>query len=564
MAFSFRQLAQIIIRDYILQSLLPIENFRASYPALVFEYIASNLILVEVPTGAEGEIERLRNAGFSLSIPSLYGLYAAAALTASNVLMFHNYPFGPLRGDGILIGFVDTGIDYTNNVFRNIDGTTRIARIWDQTIQGNPPPMYNYGSVYTADNLNAALASENPYEVVPTRDEIGHGTFLAGLAAGDDKTIPNEFTGGAPDALIAMVKLRPAKLYLNRYYLIRDTDVAYQDNDMIAGINYLLQIALELQRPLVICIGIGNNDGAHNGTTIAERYLNGISILRNVIVVVAAGNEANSGHHFSDTIGFGQRQEIEINVSAEEQRGFFAFLWADLSDKLAVSVRSPIGQVIDRVPIIPNETTSYTFGLERSIITVTYNYPERQTGAENIIVIFENPTPGLWTIVVYGDFIVSGNYNVWIQRNDFTIETTRFLRAETLTTVAIPSTPEYIITVGGYNQADQSIYVGSGRGPKTDGLIKPEIVAPAVNISGPLPGGAYGTYTGTSVAAAITAAAAALLMQWAVVNRNLPDMNTRIARGIFIRGALRRRGIAYPNAVEGYGRLDLRNAIDSI
>ncbi|WP_069998258.1 S8 family peptidase [Cellulosilyticum sp. I15G10I2] len=564
MTVESRQDNSLMIRDYILQSLLPVEFFRAAYPALLFEILGGAIVSVEVPLGAEEAFTSLRNAGFFLTPATLYGLYAREALVSANILMFHDYPFGPLRGNGVIIGFVDTGIEYTNTLFRNADGTTRILSIWDQTIPGSPPVGYTYGTTYSQQMINTALGSENPLEIVPTQDNIGHGTFLAGVAAGDDRMGVSAYRGGAPNAHIIMVKLRPAKVYLNQYYLIRDTDVAYQDSDVIAGINYLLEEALVSGLPLVICIGIGDTVGAHTGSTIVERYLDTISILRNVIVVVAAGNEGNTGGHFSSDILQGQRQEIEINVSAEEERGLLAFVWAKIPDKLAVGIRSPIGQVIERVPVIPNETTTYTFGLERTVITITYNYPDIQTGFQNVIIRFQNPTPGLWTIEVYADLIVNGNYNIWLQRRDFIIDTTRFLRADTLTTIAIPSSAEYVVTVGAYDFLDQSMYVGSGRGPTADNKVKPDIIAPGVNVRGPLVGGGYTTYTGTSIAAAITASAAALLMQWAVINGNLQNMNTRIARGIFIRGALRRRGIQYPNPIEGYGRLDLRNSIDSI
>ncbi len=564
MTFVSRQVNDLIIRDYILQSILPVESFRVAYPRLIFESIAAEIIYVEVPQGAENEFVRLRDEGYFLSLPSLYGLYAREALTSSNILLFHDYPFGPLRGNNVMIGFVDTGIDYTNPLFRNADGTTRIMRIWDQTIEGAPPVGFAYGTEYTQQMINTALSAPDPLEIVPTQDEIGHGTFLAGIAAGDDKTGAAAYRGGAPESFIVMVKLRPAKLYLNRAYLIRDTDVAYQENDVIAGITYLLQTAISLQIPLVICIGIGDSVGAHDGSTITEEYIGRLSVVRNVIIVVAAGNEGSTGNHFSGVIAQGERQGIEINVTQEEVRGFIAFLWTRVPDKVAIGIRSPIGQVIERIPIVPNETTLYTFGLERSIITVTYNYPDVQTGFENIIIRFENPTTGLWTIEVFGDLIVNGNYNIWLQRRDFVVAETRFLRSDSLSTIAIPSSAEYVITVGAYDYRDQSIYVDSGRGPTTDNKVKPEIIAPGVNIRGPQVGGGYTTYTGTSIAAAITASAAALLMQWAVINGNLENMNTRIARGIFIRGAARIRGIQYPNPIEGYGRLDLRNSIDSI
>jgi len=553
----------VIVRNYILQSYQTIDFFRRTYPNLLFESIARQIFNVEVPQGSEPEIERLRGQANLLEVPTLYGLNAREALIDANILMFHDYPFGELRGNNIIIGFVDTGIDYTHKVFQNADNTTRIVRIWDQTLPGNPPPGYLYGSQYTEEDLNRAIQSGNPYEIVPTRDDIGHGTFLAGVAAGDDKTGNNEYRGGAPDALIAMVKLRPATDNLKAYYLVREEAIAYQENDFIAGISYLLQIALELQKPLVICVGMGNNTGAHDGTAIVERYLNSLSVTEKLVILVAAGNEANSGHHFSGKIATGEIQNVEMNVS-EGEKGFFLNVWGTQSDRLAVSMRSPVGQVIEKVPLVPERARTYKFSLEQTVITVIYNYPEPQTGGENIIIRFENPTPGLWALSIYGEEIIQGFYNMWLPRSGFIGEETRFLRSDALVTVGIPGTGENMITIGAYDYIDQSVYVGSGRGPAADNQMKPEIIAPGVNIEGPRVGGGYTTFVGTSSAAAVTASAAALLMQWAVVKGNLQQMNTRVARGILIRGAARRRGAVYPNPAEGYGRLDLRGSITSI
>ncbi len=560
-----RQVSEIFVRDYMLQSLLPAAFFREEYPMLKFETIGLNLFLVEVPIGAETEFERLNAAGYALALPSVYGLNGRERIGASNISMFHDYPFGALRGEGTMIGLVDTGIDYTHQAFRKSDGATRIAAIWDQTIDGSPPHPYTFGSVYSEEVINTALRQTDPFSIVPTRDEVGHGTFLAGLAAGDDRADANSYRGGAPEAAIAVVKLRPAKAYINDYYLIENVDLAYLDFDILMGVNYLIQLAGELKRPIVICIGLGCNTGAHDGSTIVERYLNALTIRKNVILMISAGNEAGAYHHFRGRLNHvGHSQDIEINVSEEERSGIVISLWASLSDKLSVSLQSPIGQMIEKVQLTPQGKTVYNIGLENTRITVIYDYPNRQTGAEGIYIWLENPTPGVWRITVYGEEIVTGIYHVWLQRTGFSAEGTVFLKADTQTTVAIPGTEEFGITVGAYDAVNQSIYMSSGRGPTTSGVVKPDFLAPGVNVGGPRPGGGYTTYTGTSTATAIASAAGALLMQWAVLEGNLHDMNTRIARGIFIRGAAKQPGINYPNPIEGYGRLDLRKAIAGI
>ncbi|PHV72315.1 peptidase S8 [Sporanaerobium hydrogeniformans] len=550
-------------RNYILQTFVDPTILKERYPNLLISEIAPQIVNIEVLPGGEESFQELQvNARF-LTIPLLLGLNADGALAASNISVLHNYPYGELRGRGVIIGFVDTGIDYTNPLFKEANNTTRIEAIWDQTIEGSPPEGFQYGSEYLREKINEALASPDPYTVVPSRDEIGHGTFLAGVAAGKDSTGEEDYTGGAPDAIIVMVKLRPARAYLRRYYLIDDEVVAYQEDDLIAGITYLENLAIRVGRPIVFCIGVGGNFGAHNGRNITEQYLETLSFFQGGIIVIAAGNEANSGHHYSGKVESGESQTLEINV-AEGENGIVLFLWSAVPNKVTISVKSPLGQVVEKIPAIPNLQQTYRFNLEKTVLSVTYIYPEPQTGGQQIRMFFDDPTPGLWSLTVYGENVVDGVYNIWLQRNGFILPDTRFLQPDPQITVQIPCTSRSPIVAGGYDYVDQSIYISSGRGPTTDNIIKPDLVAPCVNILGPTPGGGYTTFTGTSAAAAITASACALLMQWAVINGNLVGINTRIARAILIRGATRTKGVIYPNSIEGYGKLDLKNSIAQV
>lgn len=536
---------------------------RQAYPSLIFTQLATGIYSVQVPQGSEAEFERLSsNVQFILS-PSPFGLNATEALEASNISIFHNYPYGALRGNGILMGFVDTGIQYTNAVFKNADNTTRILSIWDQTIPGNPPPAFGYGSVYNEEAINEALSSETPELIVPSTDENGHGTYLAGVAAGNDQEGTTGFIGGAPDSMIAMVKLRPASERVRELYVINNQAVAYQDNDILAGISYLMQLATDRNLPLVICIGLGNNYGAHNGTTVIETYLHTLSIAANVIVVVAAGNEGSSGHHYRGVAVNDGGVDVEVNVG-ENSQGFLLYLWTDISNRLLVSIKSPLGQVIERIPALNQKDQVYQFNLEATHLNVRYLYPEFLTGSEEISMRFVNPTPGIWTLTVYGESVIEGTFHVWLPNRGFIQDETRFLRPDPETTLQIPGTEDFVIVVGAYDYLDDSIYVASGRGPTTSGMIKPDLVAPGVNVQGPSIRGGFTNYVGTSTAAAVTASAAALLMQWATVNGNFPEMNTRIARGIFARGARRQVGVVYPNNIEGFGRLDLQRSIASI
>ena len=547
-------------REYLIENLFDIAEYRARYPNLIFTPISSSLFILQVPPGANEEFESLNREIRSIYFPLLYGLNAISAVEQSNISVFHTYPFGELRGNGVIIGFIDTGIQYTNTLFKYEDNTTRIIEIWDQSIEGSGISHFNYGTVYTEEQINEALRSSNPLSIVRSTDENGHGTFLAGVAAGNERGVPGGYVGGAPDASIAVVKLKPAQAYLREFYLINEDAVAYQDNDYLAGINYLLELAVRRRMPIVICTGLGTNQGGHDGNTLVEKYLQETSTFENVIFVQSAGNEANQGHHYSGTIAQGGTSLFEVNVGANE-KGFVMNIWGNSPDKLTISVRSPLGGITQKIPINAVETQEYTFPLENTRLQVRYMSLQLTSGDEVINLRFVDPTPGIWAITVYGESVINGTYNVWLPREGFIETDTRFLQPDVSTTITTPGNATKSMTIGAYNDLDQSIYAASSRGPTRSMVIEPTLIAPGVNVQGPNLIGGYTTYSGTSVAAAVTASGCVLLLEWAVINRNLLPINTRVAKTILIRGARRTPNTIYPNNVEGYGKLDLQNSL---
>ncbi|MHC1750396.1 MAG: S8 family peptidase [Cellulosilyticaceae bacterium] len=549
---------------YLIETPLTLDTLRDRYPSIVFIPIDGRIFSIAVPNTAKDEFTRLRSTTEAIYIPHVYGLTNNSdVLEQSGIASLHNSFLGELRGKGILVGFVDTGIDYTHPVFRYADGTSRITRIWDQTIEGSPPEPFGFGTEYTTEEINIALASPDPYNIVPSRDDIGHGTALAGIATGYSDIASELYLSAAPDAHIAMVKLKPAAEYLMQYYLIEQDVPAYQANDVILGIQYLVNLSVLLNLPLVVCIGLGNSFGGHDGSTIIERYLERLSVLEKIIITIASGNEATTAHHYSGNLIGDIPDEVEINVAAGEN-GFICELWASGADKVTVSIKSPLGQLIDRIPVIPYKETSINFSLEKTKLSVTYSFPDLKSGNEVITMRFQDPTPGIWTINVYGIVIVEGNFDIWLPVTDFILPNTRFLNPDPFITLVIPSSASNLISVGGYNYIDGSTFAPSGRGPTKNLIIKPDIIAPAVNLTVPQVGGGYTTYIGTSIAAAITAGACAILLEWGVLKGNLIQLNTRSARTILIRGATRRPGTAYPNPIEGYGKLNLRKSLTLI
>lgn len=493
-------------------------------------------------------------------IPKCFGLLDRTALEASGILQLQIQPALALTGTGVLMGFIDTGIDYTNPLFRYEDGSSRIVRIWDQTIEeGVPPAGIFYGADYNQETINRALESENPFEIVPSRDTNGHGTFLAGIAAGGMDTA-NDFVGAAPNAQIAVVKLKEAKPYLREFFFVKDGEPAFQENDIMLAVAYLDGLANIMNMPLVICLGVGSANGSRSGNSHLSMYLNAVCTRRKRSIVVAMGNEAGVRHHYMGQFTTAMEYEdVEINVS-ENVEGFFVEFWAGAPEIFEVSVTSPTGEVMPRVPAREGTSATYDFIFEQTTVSVDYRIEAKRTGSLLIYMRFIRPRSGIWKVRVFPENITDGIYHMWLPLEQFTTGEVFFLRSNPDTTLTIPSSAPQVISVGAYNAANQSIYPDSGRGYSTTGVVKPDFVAPGVNVYGP---GARGTYirqTGTSVAAAITAGAVAQVMQWAIVDRNAPSISNAGIKNMLIRGTGKPASRTFPNTEWGYGTLNVYEA----
>lgn len=514
------------------------------------------------------------------SVPKLYGLMDTTSFDASGITATLNQPLLNVRGQGVLIGFLDTGIDYLREDFKASGGRTRIAAIWDQTIQSvnyeedtgeaagteqydreQAQGMVQYGTVYTREDINAALAAEregqNPYDIVPSRDENGHGTFLAGVAAASETA---DYIGAAPEAEILMVKLKPAKKYLRDFYLLPERVEAYSETDMMMGVRFLQQYAIREKKPLVICVGLGTSSGSRTGALPFADLLNTLARQVNIVVVTCTGNEANNRTHTSGlAVSDTEPSEIEITVGADE-RGFVMEIWAESLDILSVAITSPSGERISRIPARIDTGGVYNFLLERSQVAVDYRVVESASGYEVIFMRFINPAQGIWKIHLYSLTNIVGRYNAWLPLKQFLSGDTYFLNSNPSTTLTEPSAAERVISVGAYNHITDASYAASGRGYTATGLVKPDFVAPGVDVYGVRAGGGYTTRTGTSVAAAHAAGAAALLLTWGVTDGNLPYMGTNEVKSVLIRGAKRENNTVYPNNIYGYGKMDVIEA----
>ncbi len=317
-----------------------LEYFQRNYPQIINDTYAFIHVPIQ-PNSAEDPSKFV-----SSIVPQLYVPLDYTSLENTGILAAQSQPFLNLTGNGVLLGFVDTGILYTHPAFQNPGRRTRIVRIWDQTIpteNGSGP--FSYGTEYTQEQINLALQNENPLSIVPSTDTNGHGTFVAGVATGSSAPLA-EFTGAAPQASIAVVKLKEAKQHLKEFYFFSGDVPVYQETDIIAGVQYLVQLSRNLSMPLVLCLALGSNQGDHAGNTPLEFSLQRTAFIPGVVSVCAAGNEGNQDHHFYNSMTEDEEPTIvEINVP-ENCDGFYMELWGDVPALYSVGIRSPLGASI--------------------------------------------------------------------------------------------------------------------------------------------------------------------------------------------------------------------------
>lgn len=476
---------------------------------------------------------------------------SAPVLEAMGIARLNRLPYLDLSGRGVIIGFIDTGIDYTHPVFVNSDGSSRIAAIWDQTAQeGTPPRGFIFGTEYVKEQITQALRSGNSQETVPERDENGHGTFVAGLAAGNIDRAAN-FSGIAPFAEIVMVKLKSAKTYLKELYQIPLDAVCFQETDIAWGVRYLIAKATAARMPLVLCITLGTNAGGHSGRGILDGILDSVAGRYRTCVVTSTGNESSYGLHYRSAGTGSEYEEVELRIG-EREKGFTMELWAESLNQYSVSVVSPTGELIRRTPERRNHTQQMNFLFEDTKIYLDYFMAESRTGNQLILIRIKDPTAGIWRFQIYEDQAFGGGFDIWLPVHNFTTRDTYFLRSDPYVTIADPGNTSEPITVASYRVRDNAIALHSGRGFTRIGGQKPDVAAPGVNIYGPEAYGSFQVRSGGGTAAALTAGGCALFLEWAVVDGRQPQIRTQEIKRL-MRGGAEREGLIMASREIGYG-----------
>lgn len=478
-----------------------------------------------------------------------------------------------LNGEGVLLAVLDSGIDWMRQDFRRENGDTRIRFLWDQTLQGDenggaenetigrPPTGFSLGVEFNEQQINAALVAateQERYGILPSRDISGHGTAVAGIAAG--RNTESGYMGAAPQADLLIVKLGlPGELGFPR------------TTEIMRAVTYALTKANELQMPLVINLSFGNNYGSHDGSSLLERFLDNAAEIGRTVICVGSGNEGDSAGHLAGDVK--ENNVVELAV-ADYERTLNIQLWKNYSDVYRIFLKSPGGQETELPSVV--QSGKYTLQLEQTKVLVYMGEPRPYAVAQEIYLDLipvgrQYINSGVWSIRMEPITIVTGKYYFYLPGSAVRNAATGFFRPTPQVTLTVPSTAHKVITVGAYNPTYEAYAEFSGRGygagersigVVTSGLIKPDLVAPGVGILAPHTFGGYETFTGTSFATPIVTGSAALLMEWGIVQGNDTFLYGEKVKAYLRRGARPLRGEnVYPNERVGWGALCVAESI---
>ena len=548
------------------------EDFLKNYRQYGAQLFGGRLGMIHVPRETDSLNQRISYS----SIPKLYTTLDYESLTSSGILRVQTQPSLSYRGKGVLLGFLDTGIDYTSPAFLTPEGQTRILGLWDQTeTSGTPPYDLGYGTAYTSDEINRALQTDRPFDLIPSVDTSGHGTFLTGVAAGSPDS-SRQFLGAAPEADLAIVKLKEAKPYLQDYFLTNTDQPVFQETDIMMGIRYLVILSILYEKPLVICLGLGTSQGDHSGNSALDRLLTYYVDYQNCFCTCAGGNETGAGHHFSSIEPFSSESTIAEIAVPSAHPGFCMEIWAASPALYTLTVISPLGESISEITPKQGTQMTYHFIAERSVLEVRYEIAEFNSGFQLIFLRLLNPTEGIWSLRLRNSSQIQTNVHMWLPIRGLQQNDVFFLAPDPDTTVTGPGNTPSLITLGGYDAKTESIWASSSRGYALSGQVKPDLTAPAVEVYGPSPSrlstsglpslDSFTRKTGTSAASALAAGALAILINWSMERSNdfFPFLTNRSAKNYLIRGARRRNVYSYPNREWGYGELDLYGVFESL
>ena len=504
------------------------------------EPLIAGYAIVTIPENLIGAFSRMEEIEFIEKPKKLYPQVTAGLGASCFYPLLQPVSGKALSGQGVYMAILDSGIDYTDPMFRYADGTTKIAWLWDQGKRADaekgekPPQGFFTGVEYSRKMLNANL-QKNSERL--TTDVTGHGTNVAKIAV-----------QGAPESELIVVKLDTVRgTYPSTVSLLR-------------AFTYVAKKAQAENMPVAINLSYGNTYGAHDGSSLLERFIDNITEVGRNVICIGAGNEGASAGHFAGKLSENEIQRISFAMGTYE-RSFSLQLWKWYADRMDISILSPAGeQYLIRNQNAGGEAQQAVMELTKLLIFSgrPQPYRKREEVYIDFIPVETYLNTGIWTIEITPRRIVNGELRLYMPSAVVRSENTRFLLPSPAQTLTIPSTAQKVITVGAYNAYVRSYAAFSGRGDAGSDWAennKPDLAAPGVNIRiGEGEGGAV--VSGTSYATPFVTAAAALLMEYGIVQGNDPFLYGEKVKAYLHAGARQLPGYdIWPNDQVGWGAL---------
>lgn len=478
-----------------------------------------------------------------------------SATDASQMYFIDNNPYIKASGKNSIIAIIDSGIDYLHPDFINKDRTSKIISIWDQeSTKGTPPTDLLFGSEFSREDINKAIReNDNTLSI----DRTGTGTIAAGICSGRGNLNTN-YKGVAIDSELVVVKL---KEYKGRY---DSGKINYQTSDFMAAIKYIEEIWLREGKNLIINITLAKSPSPQLELSLLESFdfLN----QPGVITVIGAGNEGNTDIHYQGTIkDLDEFQDISIQVGNQENLEIFLYVTGP--DKIGVQLIAPSGEISYKIDYSP-DYYPYTgrFNVEGTKYEFQYVYPWLETGYEKFFIDLMDVKPGVWTLRINPEFLIEGNYDIYLPNKSLISKETRFLDPSSESTISSYANISRFITVGAYNDIIGSMWIGSSKGSTKEEHMKPDIVASGVDVISTYKNQSYNTGTGTGISSSIVSGVLAVIIDY-ITEQSEGDevpLYNQMLKTYLMLGATKKEIYKYPNPIQGYGILNLKDTITQI
>ena len=507
---------------------------------------------------SSGNISIQRSYYYSLCNESI------SPIRDANIYEVQNNQYLDLTGKDVIVGIIDTGIDYLNKEFMNEIDETRILEIWDQTIISEYNSDILYGTIYNKEQIDAAIKLKNnggdPYSLVPSKDIIGHGTAMAGITSSFGF---GKVKGAAPNSNIVAVKLKEISKEFREYldYDINGEPI-YDEVAIHLALRYLKRVKFKYNKPMVVLLPFQTNGGDHCGNTILGDQITDYSQNSGFVVVVPSGNQGNKQIHVSGMVKKDNESIIEL-FADKGQNKLRISMYVENFANVALVLISPSGEKTNEFRLKFGKLYEFKFLFEETVVNIVSLVQTNDIQMfQYVEILFNNLKPGIWQIMLVSKNLEEFKYDAYLAIKEFLRPETKFINSNSENTITSPGTSRLAISVGYYNQENMSIIPESGQGYTLNGRVSPILVAGGVNMLTLGKNSTEYLISGSSVSAAVTAGGIALILEWAIVRKNIPQMNASLVIWLLISSATMKKGYKFPNKYWGYGILNIENVFE--